>query len=296
MSATIGVDWGTTNMRAWRFAADGTIVDARRAETGIGAIAGGDFAGVLESVVGPWLGDDARIILGGMIGSRNGWREIPYLDCPASLEALGGGALPVDFGAAAAWIAPGVHHRTAGGVHDVMRGEEVQLLGAGIGDGMVILPGTHSKWARMAGGALAGFRTFLTGELYALFRRHSFVAQSIEGEARDPAAFAKGVERALADPAITALLFTVRTEALFDAIAPTGLADYLSGLLIGAEIRQGLETAEGPIAIIAEDALAERYEAALAQAGISDVTRIDGNKAAAAGLWAIGQSVKWSDK
>lgn len=290
----IGVDWGTTNLRAWRFHDDGTVAEMRRGATGIGAMQGREFAETLRATIGDWLDGDSRVILGGMIGSRNGWREVPYLACPASLDALAAGALPVELEGARAWIAPGLHHRTAEGVHDVMRGEEVQLLGAGIAEGMVVLPGTHSKWARMEGGAITGFRTFMTGELYALLRRHSFLAQSIEGDASDPAAFAKGVDRALADPAISALLFTVRTEGLFDEIAPTALADYLSGLLIGAEIARGADGAAGPIAIIAEAALAERYTAAFVRAGVVDTTRIDGNDAAAAGLWAIGNSLEWS--
>lgn len=290
----IGVDWGTTNLRAWRFRDDGTVAEMRRGATGIGAMQGRDFARLLRDEIGDWLDGDSRVILGGMIGSRNGWREIPYLACPASLEALAAGALPVDFDGALARIAPGLHHRTAEGAHDVMRGEEVQLLGAGVAEGMVILPGTHSKWARMEDGGIAGFRTFMTGELYALLRRHSFLAQSIEGDAPDPAAFAKGVDRALADPAITSLLFTVRTEGLFDEIAPRSLADYLSGLLIGAEIARGIDSLAGPVAIVAEAALAERYAAAFARAGVADTIRIDGNDAAAAGLWAIGNSLEWS--
>ena len=290
----IGIDWGTTNLRAWRFHDDGTVAEMRRGATGIGAIQGRNFAEILRTTIGDWLDGDSRVILGGMIGSRNGWREIPYLACPASLDGLAAGALPVDLEGALARIVPGLHHRTVEGVHDVMRGEEVQLLGAGIIEGIVVLPGTHSKWARMEGGAIAGFRTFMTGELYALLTRHSFLAQSIEGDASDPAAFAKGVDRALADPAISALLFTVRTEGLFDEIAPTALADYLSGLLIGAEIARSLDSATGRIAIIAEAALAERYATAFARAGIANTTRIDGNDAAAAGLWAIGNSLDWS--
>lgn len=290
----IGVDWGTTNLRAWRFQGDGTVAEMRRGATGIGAMPDRNFAQLLRTKIGDWLDGDSRVILGGMIGSRNGWREVPYLACPASLDALAAASLPVDFGGANAWIAPGLHHRTVGGINDVMRGEEVQLLGAGVAQGTVVLPGTHSKWASMDGGAIMGFRTFMTGELYALLCRHSFLAQSIEGDAPDPAAFAKGVDRALADPAISALLFTVRTEGLFDEIAPTALADYLSGLLIGAEIARGIDSASGPIAIIAEAALAERYATAFARAGIADTTRIDGNDAAAAGLWAIGNSLEWS--
>ncbi|HEY0594633.1 2-dehydro-3-deoxygalactonokinase [Sphingopyxis sp.] len=290
----IGIDWGTTNLRAWRFAGDGSVAEMRRGATGIGAMQGRDFARLLHSKIGDWLDGDSRVILGGMIGSRNGWREIPYLACPASLGGLAAGALAVELAGASAQIAPGLHCRTADGGHDVMRGEEVQLLGAGIADGLVVLPGTHSKWARVDGGAITGFRTFMTGELFALLARHSFLAQSIDGEAPDAGAFAKGVDRALADPAITSLLFTVRTEGLFDEIAPTALADYLSGLLIGAEVARGIDGADGPIAIIAEAALADRYAAAFARAGIADTKKIDGNDAAAAGLWAIGSMTDWS--
>lgn len=290
----IGVDWGTTNLRAWRFADDGSVAEMRRDAAGIGAMQGRDFGRLLHSKIGDWLDGNSRVILGGMIGSRNGWREIPYMGCPASLGALAAGALPVELEGASVRIAPGLHCRTADGGHDVMRGEEVQLLGAGIADGIVVLPGTHSKWARVDGGAITNFHTFMTGELFALLARHSFLAQSIEGDVPDAAAFAKGVDRALSDPAITSLLFTVRTEGLFDEIAPTALADYLSGLLIGAEVARGIDGADGPIAIIAEAALADRYATAFARAGIADTKCIDGNDAAAAGLWAIGHMTDWS--
>ncbi len=172
-----------------------------------------------------------------------------------------------------------------------MRGEEVQLLGAGLADGLVILPGTHSKWVRLEGGAIAGFRTFMTGELFAVLKEHSLLGRLMAEGPEDEAAFAAGVDRALADPALTALLFGVRTEGLFGRIAPSALPDYLSGLLIGAEIAAGARAASSPLTIVAAGALAERYARALALAGRGAPRIIDGEAAAVAGLHRIGSAI-----
>ena len=239
----IGIDWGTSNLRAWAFDAEGAVVATRKQGAGISAVHDGDYAGVLRQLIDAWTDGRVPILLGGMVGSRQGWHEAPYLACPAAPSGLAARALRFDTGLGPGWIVPGISCTDASGGHDVMRGEEVQLLGAGVLDGIVVLPGTHSKWVRMENGAIRQFRTFMTGELFALLRTHSLLGRLMADGPGDPGAFDRGVDRALADPALTALLFSVRTEGLFGLIEPHGLADYLSGLLIGAELAAADRTA-----------------------------------------------------
>ena len=285
----IGVDWGTSNLRAWAFDGEGAIGATRKLASGISAVRDGDYARVLRDLIGPWTDGSVPILFGGMIGSRQGWHEAPYLACPAAPSSLAAGALRIDTGLGPGWIVPGVSCADASGGHDVMRGEEVQLLGAGVGDGIVVLPGTHSKWVSMADGAIHQFRTFMTGELFALLRTHSLLGRLMDDGPGDPGAFDRGVDRALTDLALTALLFSVRTEGLFGRIEPHALADYLSGLLIGAELAAADRTAS--TTIIGEGALVERYSRAMARAGFHPPRIVSGDEAAAAGLWRIGQDI-----
>jgi 2-dehydro-3-deoxygalactonokinase len=287
--ALIGVDWGTSNLRAWAFDGEGAVIATCKQGAGISAVRDGDYAAVLRHLVDGWTDGSVPILLGGMIGSRQGWHEAPYLACPAAPSGLAARALRFDTGFGPGWIVPGVSCVDASGGHDVMRGEEVQLLGAGVRDGTVILPGTHSKWVGMEDGAICRFRTFMTGEIFALLRTHSLLGRLMEDGPGDPGAFDRGVERALADPALTALLFSVRTEGLFGHIEPHGLADYLSGLLIGAELAAADRAAS--TTIIGEGALVERYVRAMARAGFPPPQVVAGDEAAAAGLWRIGHDI-----
>jgi 2-dehydro-3-deoxygalactonokinase len=290
--ALIGVDWGTSNLRAWGFDAAGLVVARADAASGISAVSDGDYARVLGDLIGGWIDRPVPILLGGMIGSRQGWREAPYLPCPAHPSGLAAQALRVETGLGPGWILPGVSCVDAAGVHDVMRGEEVQLLGAGIGDGIAVLPGTHSKWVRMERGAIDSFHTFMTGELFALLKGHSLLGRlMVEGGPADWPAFDSGVDRALANPALTALLFSVRTEGLFERIAPQSLADYLSGLLIGAELAAATAERGQPVTIIGEGALVDRYVRAMARAGLAAPRVVAGDDAASAGLWRIGEDI-----
>lgn len=285
----IGIDWGTSNLRAWAFDADGHVRATHRRGAGISLVRDGDYAAVLLDLIGGWTDGRVPLLLGGMIGSRQGWHEAPYLECPASPSSLAARALRFDTGMGPGWIVPGVSCTDAAGGHDVMRGEEVQLLGAGVRDGAVVLPGTHSKWVRMEGGAIRHLRTFMTGELYALLKTHSLLGRMMEEGAGDLEAFDRGVDRALADPALTALLFSVRTEGLFGRIEPHALADYLSGLLIGAELAAADHSRS--TTIIGEGALVERYARAMLRAGFASAQIVSGDDAASAGLWRIGQDI-----
>lgn len=296
MDRLIGVDWGTSNLRAFRFDAAGAVADRREAPRGVLSVTGGGFEAVLADLAGDWLADGpACWLLCGMVGSRQGWLEAPYAPCPADRAALAAAVAPLSSRLGQAWIVPGVSFASAGRV-DVMRGEETQILGAVDPGwrGLVVAPGTHSKWAEVEGGRIVGFRTFMTGELFAVLKAHSILGRLIESPALDLETFALGVRRSLADPAITSLLFTARAEGLLGRIPPAALESYLSGLLIGAEIAGGLAVgaADAEITLIATPQLSALYLEALALAGRERVSRIDGETAAARGLWRIGQAIE----
>jgi 2-dehydro-3-deoxygalactonokinase len=291
----IGVDWGTTNLRAFRFSDDGHVLETRRSESGVRSVENGAFEQALLSVIEDWLASDARIFISGMAGSREGWREAPYLPCPASIDALGSALIapPARF---EAWLTPGLSVAHENGMFDVMRGEETQIFGA-LNDAapdLIIAPGTHSKWARVEDGCIADIHTHMTGEIFAVLKAHSILGRLMQGDAHDEPAFALGVQRGLADSALLNLLFSVRTEGLFAHVAPQALAAYLSGLLIGSEVAEGLSRRhmerDASILVIGAGEIALRYRSALALAGAERVDVINGEDAAARGLWRIAQA------
>jgi 2-dehydro-3-deoxygalactonokinase len=286
--ALIGVDWGTSNLRAFRLSVTGAVLEQRDSDRGLLRVTDGDFEGVLRDVAGDWL-DGTPVLMCGMVGARQGWREAPYIPCPADLQSLGAGLITV---LPNVRIVPGLCMPA-----DVLRGEETQILGALDDDQPVlaITPGTHSKWARAGGGRVDDFHTYPTGELFELLRTQSILARSIAGEAHDEAAFAQGVERALTAPGLLGLLFSVRADDLLGRRAPRTAGAYLSGLLIGAEVAEGLARAHGeipPVVVIAGPRLAGLYCTALALAGVSAVRIVDGATAAARGLWRIYEATR----
>jgi 2-dehydro-3-deoxygalactonokinase len=290
----IGGDWGGSNLRLFRFGPAGEVLEQRQAARGVLDVGASGFEAALAELIGDWLEAPARVILSGMVGSRQGWVEAPYLACPAGAAEVAARLTPVASRLGEVSIVPGLSVRAADGRMDVMRGEETQIFGAlgasGGPAGLVIAPGTHSKWARVEAGRITGFSTFMTGELFAVLAGHSILGRLMRGRAHDPAAFETGVVRALADPAITRLLFSVRTEGLFEQIAPEALAAYLSGLLIGAEAAAGLAgQAATAASVIAAPAIGGLYRTALGLAGLDAVTLVDGDAAAAAGLWRLAQ-------
>jgi len=272
--------------------AHGGVAAERSSPLGITRVEGGRYADALRSLLGDWHTDPAPRVACGMIGSRQGWREAPYVACPASLDTLAAGLARVDAGALA--IVPGLVTRDRRGLPDVMRGEETQLLGAVGADEAVlaVLPGTHSKWAHVAGGTVVDFATWMTGELYAVLLDHSILGRMAErGTAPAADAFARGVARGLEDGSLAHDVFAARTLPLSGELAGADVADWLSGLLIGREIRDALAWAHAVgagadrVRIIGSDALAARYATALRQAG-SDAER-GASDAAARGLWRI---------
>jgi 2-dehydro-3-deoxygalactonokinase len=278
----IALDWGLSSFRAFRLDAAGTIVAQRSAPAGVLTIADGAFEATLSAQLGDWL-DDAHdagpIVAAGMIGSRQGWVEAPYVPCPAGVADLASHLTRHALARAGAiWFVPGVRWSDAQAI-DVMRGEETQIVGAlaarGIGDALLCLPGTHSKWAIASGGRITRFRTYMTGELFALLRRHSILArlmpEDVVQDHDDAAAFSAGIARAAEPGGLLHHLFSARTAGLFDRIAAPALASYLSGLVIGDEIASALATAPRDLTLllVGAPALCARYESALAQRGIA---------------------------
>lgn len=274
-AALIGVDWGTSAFRAFLLDGGGAILDRRSGPYGILAVADGDFGAVLSQQIGEWLtASPVPVLMSGMIGSRQGWIEAPYVSCPAGLADLAAGLARVPFAAADVRIAPGAE-TAAATMRDVMRGEETQVFGAlartGEAGGRFLLPGTHSKWVVAEGGRIASFSTYMTGEIFAACRAHTILGRLMEAGEPGGGSFERGVAdgaRTGGPGALLNRLFGVRTAGLFGEIAGADLSDYLSGLLIGAEIADAGYIDGGPVRIIASDVLAERYRRAAAELGI----------------------------
>lgn len=278
----IAVDWGITSFRAWRLGPDGAVLDRITGPFGIRAVADGNFASVLERAIGAWR--PATVLMCGMIGSRQGWVEAPYVAAPAGLASLAAARAPVP-GTDQVWIVPGVSQDPP----DVMRGEETQIMGvaAGLGPGrhLLCLPGTHSKWAVLEGGEVVGFRTAMTGEVFGLMRTQSILAPLIPDDPPDdPTGFAAGVDRAREEGGLLHHLFGLRAAVLLGQLAPTSLPSMLSGLLIGHEIVD-LSGEAQDVHLVGGAALTERYARALTRFGIEATTH--GEETAARGLFAI---------
>ena len=289
----IGLDWGASRVRAFRYDIDGVVTEVRERNCDLLAVKPSGFESVLTDLTHGWRrGGSPRFMLCGMVGSRQGWAEAQYLSCPADAGALASRLLCLPAAGGYAWIAPGLFCESADQA-DVMRGEETQIIGAvaPTWSGLAVTPGTHSKWSIIDGGRITRFRTWMTGELFALLKSQSLLGRLMKPGPDDADAFALGVLRAIEDHAITALLFSVRAEALLARIAPTSLASYLSGLLIGAEITGGMALSDraSPLVIIGAPALTALYATALELAGRSGAIRIDGAQAAARGLWRLDQ-------
>jgi 2-dehydro-3-deoxygalactonokinase len=230
-------------------------------------------------LVGPWLQQHGTVpvVACGMIGSRQGWREAPYVECPAGAADLAGKLVSVASpGGNDVWLVPGVMRLDGDGVPDVMRGEETQIAGClGKDDPprrVFVLPGTHSKWAVVEEGRIARFATFMTGELFAALRGHSILGRLMVGDAHVPDAFRRGVQ--FAGRGLLKRLFSARTLPLFDKLPAAAVASYLSGLLIGQEIVEAgnwigsPHIATGRPTIVGSSILAQHYAEALAILGI----------------------------
>ncbi len=283
----IAIDWGTTSLRAYLVADNGAIVDRHQTADGILSVRDGGFEDVLERTLGRLAGGDGDvpIVMSGMIGSRQGWAEAPYTRCPAGLDAVASSLMTVRFGCRCdmfrdVFIVPGLQTTSANGVPDVMRGEETQILGAMIahdlGEGVIVLPGTHSKWAALERGQIMSFATYMTGEIFAALCGHTILGRLMRHDesGMQEAEFARGVAASAQDGGPGALMhhvFSARTLCLAGDLPETGVSSYLSGLLIGFELRAAVRDIHQPLYVMAGSTLAELYAKAAGIAGLTTV-------------------------
>jgi 2-dehydro-3-deoxygalactonokinase len=276
----IVLDWGTTSLRALLVDANGAVLDRVETQDGIQSVPKTGFEAVLARNIASWRHAHTAlpVYAAGMITSRNGWIETPYVEAPAGADALAAAVkwLRLADGGVIGFI-PGLTDKSVKPFPDVMRGEETQLVGFGLGQEMtVVLPGTHSKWARIEKGRIARFRTFVTGEIFALLSRHSFIAQLSKPQpVPNWSAFTHGLEVAGDRTQACGLLshlFSVRTGWLAGKLAPPETSDYLSGLVVGMEFREAREMgwfkAGERVGIIGGDHLVEVYRRAAIAFGL----------------------------
>jgi 2-dehydro-3-deoxygalactonokinase len=281
--ASIILDWGTSSLRAMLVSDTGEVLDIREPKSGgIQFVENGAFEAALMAAVDSWFAENGPlpVLASGMITSRNGWVEVPYVDAPAGLAGLAAGTrrIMLENGATVTFL-PGMRDPAARPFPYVMRGEETQIVGfclaAAHGKGLdrdctVVLPGTHSKWARVAAGRIAAFQTYATGEVFALLTKHSFIARAEEpqpGAEPNWPAFDRGVAFAASDaPGADAFLsaaFSARTGVLAGELAAGDIMDYVSGLVIGSEFRQaraaGWHKAGDTVGLVGNNVLNTRY-------------------------------------
>jgi len=287
----ITVDWGTTNRRAYRIDDSGRRVDEFEDDKGVLSIPSGGFPAAVKEIR-ERLGD-APLLLAGMVGSNRGWKEAPYVAAPAGLDDLAGSlAWPGEREA----IVPGVSY-VGDGRADVMRGEEVQLLGAVAAglvdpDALVCHPGTHNKWAVLRGGRIASFRTVMTGELFSLLKEHSILADLLKGEVEAGEVFREAARFAIGHEAVPAELFAVRARVLLGEARKEDAASWTSGLLIGTDVRVGLAGAAAErVVIIGRPELTRLYAAAVSEAG-REAVELDGETCFLAGISEIAKRIR----
>jgi 2-dehydro-3-deoxygalactonokinase len=288
--AFIAGDWGTSRLRLFLCDAGGKVLDRAQGE----GAAVPDCAGRFAAAVAPW--DQAHgvlpAVLGGMVGSTIGWREVPYLSCPARADAIAGAALRFEADGRAIAILPGLKCVSKIGAPDVMRGEETQILGAlrlnpGLAKGRHVfcMPGTHVKWVEVVDGAVSGFQTALSGELFEILRKHSVLARDGGTVDASSPAFALGLETARQPADLLALLFSTRSRVVTGEMPRAEAASYLSGLILGKDVGtvRELMGLSGTVHLICTPSLAALYEMTLDTYDL-DSAVLDGDSCALAGL------------
>lgn len=268
----IAVDWGTSNLRAW--AMDGKRVLAQaESDDGMGKLTREGFEPALLRLVGPWLErGPVPVYACGMVGSRQGWVEAPYRAVPCTpLDPAAQVAAPTTDPRLNVHIAPGLKQTSPA---DVMRGEETQIAGAlslmpGY-DGILCLPGTHSKWAQISAGEVVSFQTFMTGEMFALLSTASVLRHGLQGDGWDDTAFDAAVSDALSRPErLGARLFSLRAEGLIAGLTPAAARARLSGLLIGTELAAARPYWLGQrVTLVGASRLSNAYARALKAQGV----------------------------
>lgn len=303
--AWIAVDWGSSNLRAWGLDKDDQVISQASSDKGMLTLKADEYEAELLRLVGNWLPATGQtdVMVCGMAGARQGWLEAAYLPVPTRLDQLSQGAVTPTLTSdqLCVYLLPGLSQTRSTATHfDVMRGEETQLAGV-VADspdftGLVCLPGTHAKWATLEAGAVSGFSTYLTGELFQLLATQSVLKHSVSNNnLHDPPcrdAFISAVSEINAAPEIfSSRLFGLRAQDLLDGQLPVGdsrgavLAARLSGLAIGLELSGAChqQPTDEPITLIGNQALCQRYTLALNAIGYQ-TQHVDGDIAVLAGL------------
>lgn len=285
----IAADWGTTNRRAYKIDRSGACIDEFEDDEGVSSLEKNTFPDAVAEIR-KRLGN-LPLLLAGMIGSNRGWVEVPYVPCPARIDDLVAG---LKWPGEREAIVPGVSYRQ-GERADVMRGEEVQLLGAVAAkmippDCLVCHPGTHNKWVKVEDGGIASFRTVMTGELFSLLRKHSILADLLDDEAEADDSFRAGVRHALKREDLPAELFSVRARVLLGAARAEDAPSYASGLLIGTDVRIGLGSERGEVIVMGRPELTRLYAAAIGEAGARPI-ELDGEQSFVAGIRQIAKRI-----
>ncbi len=286
----LGVDWGTTHLRLWALDAGGAVLAARRSDSGMARLQGpGDFEAALLDLGGDLLAPDRAtpVIVCGMAGSRQGWAEAPYVAAPCAPPTLASAVrAPAEDPRLDVRLLPGVKRQ---GPADVMRGEETQVAGFLARepkfDGVLCMPGTHSKWVHISAGEIVSFQTFLTGELFALLSRRSVLRHAVAESGWEAEAFTAALDEAMSRPAaIGAQLFALRAEALLEGLAPQAARARLSGLLIGLELAAARPYWLGQqVAVLGAETPGEAYVTALSAQAVP-TRRVDAGELALEGL------------
>jgi 2-dehydro-3-deoxygalactonokinase len=271
----LGIDWGTSNRRAYVLNAQGDLVRQHDDAAGILHV-DGDFEGSLKNLLRALQLDRADVLMSGMVGSRNGWQQVPYLSVDQPLSRLQDALAEIEttIPDVRCRIAPGYQFVDEHGLPDVMRGEETQVLGVlelSGATGWFLLPGTHSKWVHVEDGRITRFATFMTGELYSLMSQHGTLSKVMTQHESVPEAFAAGLHAAQ-HGGFTHTAFCCRAMVVTDRMPADHTASYLSGLLIGTELHEVLHKAsadmQSPVQVVGSPALVSRYLSALELLGI----------------------------
>ncbi|SIO31311.1 2-dehydro-3-deoxygalactonokinase [Vannielia litorea] len=289
IASWIAADWGTSNLRLWAIGPEGEVIGRASSNKGMGKLDPSGYEPVLLELAEPWLGRHATdVLICGMAGARQGWVEAPYAAAPCKPAGLPPVSAPTDDPRLRVRILPGVSQSDPA---DVMRGEETQVAGFLAGnpafDGILCLPGTHSKWVHVSAGEIVSFRTFMTGELFSLLSSQSVLRHALHGEGWDESAFAQAAAVAMSRPErLASSLFSLRAASLLTGLAPGTARARLSGTLIGLELAAARPYWLGQrVALIGGPLLTEPYAKALAAQGLAPEIH-DGENLALAGLTA----------
>ncbi|MGX9871704.1 2-dehydro-3-deoxygalactonokinase [Enterobacter mori] len=288
-SRYIAIDWGSTNLRAWLYKGE-QCLESRQSEAGVTRLNGKSPEAVLAEVTQNWRDSATPVVMAGMVGSNVGWKVAPYLPVPAHFSAIGEQLTSVGDNI---WIIPGLCVSRDDN-HNVMRGEETQLLGARTlsPSSVYVMPGTHCKWVLADAEQIHDFRTVMTGELHHLLLSHSLVGAGLPEQEASSEAFAAGLERGIASPDVLPQLFEVRALHVLGNLPREQVSEFLSGLLIGAEVASMRDfiAHEQAITIVAGASLTSRYEQAFHAVG-RDVATVSGDTAFQAGIRSIAHAV-----